>query len=663
MKVCSVCQRCFEDSALSCSEVNHPLLSAGRAGNCQIIANYRLEFLLESSGMVETYRAVNTILKKTYLIKILAPDLFDERSGKQFLSETRELSAIIHPNVARVFESGVLVDGFFYVVTEFFTAQTLRECLTNVGTISEVSALTIARQAAEGLEAIHAVGVLHRNISPENMILTTDAENRFLVKLQNIDFGGIRSKPANSNAEQNLNDLRYFAPEQCTAQEVDAQTDVYSLGVVLYEALAGCPPFDASDACALINKQINEPPPPVEIHNFDIRMLLQHTLTDALQKTQRLRLKTANAFARRMRHIEQIATHSPTPPPAIAYPAAMNKAAVRFAPPPKIGNPSAVENKPAAEIVENFASPAKVFPDLTTTKLPPIEAIIGNGLSENVTPHQSAPIFYEMAESPAIHVTNEAVLIEWKQPDDIPPDTETLKTKKKETVDTKPFLIEDDDSIFDEDEIDSPFDDISETDEFRSRYAAARSAFSYADSGRSWNFPDKRKMLKGAGFAALFVLAVGGTLLSRQFQLASDARQTTTQSSPGGRSLPKSAEPDKVSETDKSSNAKPEKLSVNNPSSSVDYSEMPNLPDYQPRDVEEKIVVAVSQKSNNKRVFKKNSERRDAPTQNKTVSNESFDKKGEIRSSSDKSPALKSQVSTSTKPDIFTRPRIVKKEN
>ncbi len=421
---------------------------------------------------------------------------------------------------------------------------------------------------------------------------------------------------------------------------------------MLYEALAGKPPFDAPDAGALINKQINEPPPPVEIHNFDIRMLLTHTLTDTLQKTPRLRLKTANTFARRLRHIEQIATHSPTPPPAIAYPATMNKTAAHFAPSPKIGNPLAVENKPSAENVEKFASPIKVFPDLTTTKLPPIESIIGSGLSENVTPDQPAPIFYEMAESPAIQVTNEAVLIEWEQPADIPPIMKTLKTKKKETADTKPLFIDDEDSIFDEDEIDSPFDDVLETEEFRSGYAKPR--FSYADSGRSWNFPDKRKMLTGAGLAALFVLAVGGTLLSHQFQLARDVRQKTAKSSP------KSAEPDKVSETDKSSNAKPEELSGNNPSSCVDDSEMPNLPDYQPRDVDEKTVVPVSQKSNNNRGFKENSERREGLKQNKTVSDVSSDKKAEIKSPSDKRSAIKNQESTSTDPDIFTRPRIVK---
>src|SRR5687768_11291158 len=143
MKVCSVCLRCYDDSARSCSEENHYVLTDARAGSREVIPNYRLDLLEDISATSETYRAANTILNKSYLIKILAPESFDEAAKKRFLAEAQSLAAIIHPNVARVFESGTLADGSLYVVTEYFTAQTLRECLINVGAPSEVTALTI----------------------------------------------------------------------------------------------------------------------------------------------------------------------------------------------------------------------------------------------------------------------------------------------------------------------------------------------------------------------------------------------------------------------------------------------------------------------------------------------------------------------------------------
>ncbi|NJM53724.1 MAG: protein kinase [Blastocatellia bacterium] len=293
-----------------------------------------------------------------------------------------------------------MADGSLYVVTEFSPEPTLRDYLEEKS-VTEVGALTIIRQAAEGLSALHALGVLHRNIRPENIILTTNAENRLLARIQNIDFGGIRQKIISSRMGQNLSDLRYFSPEQCAGHSIEAQTDVYSLGIVLYEIIAGNPPFDAPDADVLINKQINETTPPIKIKNFDIRALLTHTLTDSLQKMTRLRLKTASIFARRIRHIEQIATHSSTPPPVMSYAVTANNPVIIS--PPKFENPVAVENQIFVEksslleetVIENPLSfesqtvaekdemPAAISFDYTTNELPPIESIIGNPLPEN----------------------------------------------------------------------------------------------------------------------------------------------------------------------------------------------------------------------------------------------------------------------------------------
>lgn len=708
MKVCSVCRRCFEDSILSCSEENHEPLIESRVGNCGIIPNYRLEFLLDSSSAAgETFRALHEVSKNTFLIRIVAPELFDEVSRREFLSETQTISALNHKNVARVYESGVLADGSLYVVSEFFTAQTLRECLANVGAPSEVTALTISRQAADALEAIHALRVLHRSVKPENIILTTDAESRFLVKLQNIDFGGIRQKQINLNSEQNSADLRYFAPEQCAAETVDGQADVYGLGVVLYETLAGRVPFDAPDADALRRKIINETPPEIKIKNFDIRMLLTHTLSDSLQKLTRLRLKSANALARQLRHIEQLATHLPTPPPAVPHPPAMNKAAIVFTPAPKtetivesavlaektveipavetlvesvVENQTIVENPSIAEevfsnesqvlseelpsveqqtIVEDTdenqfvtkdltpveSQPVEiksvekieppVFVDYSTTKLPPIESIV----------EKTSPAPNLKAENAAIHKSVEPILIDWEQPDDVPTITQALGKRKKEAADAAfaaPTVFTTNAAI-DLGEIDTT----AKAVETRSD---SRPVLSYHSSGKSWNLPEKRKMLTGAGILALIVLAVGGTLWTRQIQSARSAGQTTAQSSPAAKTLPKPAEPEKVSP-----NNQPQPAKINNTVSDAENTDAPALPDFEPREADEKTSAPVSKKRASREISVR---RETAP--NKTFSSENSTVRKPETVIKDKQGNIKSVSPTPRKIEVFTRPRIVK---
>ena len=937
MKVCSVCQRCYDDSVLSCTEENHEFLVEVRAGDCEIVQNYRLETLHEATPAGEIYRAVNTILKKPYFIKIVPREAFDEAGRRQFLNEAQALASIIHPNLVRVFESGTLADGSLYVVTEYFSAQNLRECLENVGSPSEVTALTITRQAAEALEALHSVDVLHRSVRPENVILTSDAENRFLIKLQNIDFGSIHQKYVIGNAEQNIGDLRYFSPEQCTMGEVDAQTDVYSLGVVLYETLAGHVPFDSPYADALIKKQISEPPPEIKIKSFDIRMLLTHTLTDALQKQSRTRLKSANAFARRIRHIEQLATHSSTPPPAVAYPASMNKSEVVFAPPakvekirlpipkkaeqpipakietkienpviaetivenpappeiiesvPVVGLQSIIENLPAVKnpivemraIIENapakeeteipLSAKAEAIPEMpleipavlesqstaeelpseenpavieetveaspvveylveaepetlieetaaiddpvvmeslpaveavfadsvlveeessiedlplveahasfenivpveiepetaveepvlvenqaafedsllvearpadsvpveaapvveiepqieeiavaesqpevenivpveaqtpseqpvlaenveeaaipfetqtteserpfvtgyTTTKLPPVEEIIGKRPPENIVITDITPIFsmkkklLDVDKASDIHKTSEPAKLDWEQPDDIPTITQALDVAKKDGADTEfspkaDFIDDEDEYIIDAGDADSPVN--SEEAETYRPITTGRPVFSYDDSGTSWNLPDKRKILTGAGLLAVFALAVSATFLSRQFWTARAGQQTTAQTSSSEKTLPKAVEPVKVSDASQPTATKPEDLSASKP----DDSEIPELPNYQPRETDTKTALQASTETRGKkRVLKEAVDKLDQTVQTKNAPKESpvFDKRGNPKSSSDNKSTVKKQGSTPGRTEIFTRPRIVK---
>ncbi|MBS1795142.1 MAG: protein kinase [Acidobacteria bacterium] len=703
MKVCSVCERCFEDAALSCSDPNHSGLTEARAGSCVPVVNYRLERRLAATAKGETYRAVNEILKKNYLVRIVPATVYggDREARELFLHEARALAAIVHPNLARVYESGVLADGSLYVVTEDLKSQSLRGCFENVGVPSETTALTITRQVSEGLEAIHAAGAFHRSLKPENIVLTTDADKRLLIKLRDVDFGGLGQRAVNAAPAAFLSDLRYFSPEQCGGAAADAQTDVYALGVVLYESLAGRVPFDAADADALVHKQLTEQPPPVRVNHFDIRMLLTHTLSDALQKMARLRLKTSNAFSRRLRHIEQLATHSPTPPPAIAYPARMNKKAVSFTPPAvKKAEPAPAAPSPAVEKTLSFAAefapvkakpgpldtqplvappvPVAVVPeendglahvivDYTTTKLPPLESIIGDAWPVN---EASAPL-PAPAPNPYITFTGTVdelkapALVEWEQPDDIPEAPRRLAPWESpvQKLDTAP-----------EKTAEAAAAPVVETREpapsFGSILGLAAApplrppgaappivretpVFSSDEPKRSWKLPDKRKLLTAAAVLGLIVVSVGGTILNRRIQ---SARMPNPASSPAARTTPQTEAP--VAENEKTV-APPAVVPVSGP---VSEPETPDLSDL--RSLDEPAPAPNSPVRNRKPAVKPAADAREkTPPAAKPspAPNATLDKTGKaIPAKPDKKPPVTSKSTAPKSAETVTRPRIVR---
>jgi serine/threonine protein kinase len=336
MKVCSLCRRCYDDIYPYCGVEGHPPLSETRSGHTEMVAGYKLEALLKSNARGQTYRASEIDSCQPCLIKILPADTVN---GEGFLRDARIAAAFFHPNVVDVYEASTLDSGELYVVSENPEGQTLRELLGTAGTPKLLMTILVARQAAEAVHALHLKGLVHGLINPENIILTNDGECGLLARVRDIDFGGVVARSVVSTKfliDSALDLLRYFAPEVCNGEAATMKADVYSLGVILYEMLSGTPPFDATKAAGIIEMHRNQPPPEIKINNFDLRMLLTHTLTESLQKQSRLRQSSANTFARQMRHIEQLATHVSTPPPAGATPPVPVKSAslINVAPPP-----------------------------------------------------------------------------------------------------------------------------------------------------------------------------------------------------------------------------------------------------------------------------------------------------------------------------------------
>lgn len=238
---------------------------------------YEVVETLGRGGMGEVYLVRHLHLEELRVIKILRQDLAaDETVQKRFLREARLATQIKHPNVAILYDFSRLPEGSFYMVWEHIEGQHVGQWLAEKGYLPLSPALELGIQTLRGLEAIHASGVVHRDVSPDNLMITRDRRGRYLVKI--IDLGLAKNLVADPNFEVTqvgmfMGKLKYCSPEQAEAHNgelVDARSDLYSFGLVLYEMICGLPPFDAENPHAAVMKRLSEPPLPLSGRNSEV---------------------------------------------------------------------------------------------------------------------------------------------------------------------------------------------------------------------------------------------------------------------------------------------------------------------------------------------------------------------------------------------------------
>src|SRR6185503_5386322 len=317
MRVCSVCQRCYDDLEFSCVIESHPTPAEFRSGYPEMIPGFKLDRVLKAENGEQTYEALHLESGHPCLVHIYRGS---EQLAEKFLGDADAVKALFHPNIADVYEAGLLDDGGYFVVSELAEGQTFSKLLRTRGVPELLDAITLVRQAAEAVHAIHLKGLFHRAINSDNIFITHDVDGRQTVKLVGIDLGGVAQNSMVADKfsiDSAVDRLRYFAPELFGGEAASLKTDIYALGVVFYEMLAGHTPFTAATASGLVEMHRNSPPADIRIDDFELRMLITHTLTESLMKRPEKRQTSANAFARQLRHIEQLSTHVSTPPPAI----------------------------------------------------------------------------------------------------------------------------------------------------------------------------------------------------------------------------------------------------------------------------------------------------------------------------------------------------------
>jgi tRNA A-37 threonylcarbamoyl transferase component Bud32 len=267
-------------------------IQTGHRGGALIDDRYEAPSLVDRGGVADVYRAWDRRLARPVALKMLRRELAgDRRFPARFRREARAAAALTHPGIAAVYDSGTH-DGLPYIAMEYVEGRTLAEVLAEEGPLSAERVAEVGIAIAEALACAHAAGIVHRDLKPGNVMITDTGE----VKV--VDFGiawaanwtPIDGEPPVQGTPE------YLSPEQARGEDLDGRSDLYSLGVVLYELLTGRPPFLGEAAVAVAYRHLEEPPVPPRDRRPEIPSALSAIVTRALAKPREDRYPNAEAF-------------------------------------------------------------------------------------------------------------------------------------------------------------------------------------------------------------------------------------------------------------------------------------------------------------------------------------------------------------------------------
>ncbi|MER7000315.1 serine/threonine-protein kinase [Streptomyces sp. NPDC000410] len=268
------------------------------------IAGYRVESEIGRGGMAVVYRARDLRLDRTVALKLLAPELArNDTFRRRFTHESRVAAAIDHPHIVPVFEAGE-TDGILYIAMRYVPGQDLRALLDRTGPLSVPDTARIASQVASALDAAHAHDLVHRDVKPANILVAEGTDSDHPEHVYLTDFGLTKkslSLTGFTTVGQFVGTLDYVAPEQIGGRPVDGRCDVYSLACVVYEALAGAPPFRRDDDLALLWAHQYDPPPPLSQVRPGLPPALDAVLAKALAKSPDERYDSCLRFVSALR--------------------------------------------------------------------------------------------------------------------------------------------------------------------------------------------------------------------------------------------------------------------------------------------------------------------------------------------------------------------------
>jgi serine/threonine protein kinase len=251
------------------------------------IANFAISGHLGKGGMGDVYKAVQQPLGRDVALKVLFNHQNDDKAVSRFETEARAISKLQHNNIVSLYDYGI-ENGLNYFAMQYVEGKDLNTLLQEKRQLGFKQIIDITRQISRGLLYAHSAGIIHRDIKPHNILLDSD-ENCYIS-----DFGIARIFRESGVTQTGvaIGTPEYMSPEQAQGKSLDSQTDVYSLGTLMYEMVTGIPPFSGKNAVGIAYKQVHEHPKPPSKHRPDVPKRLELIILKALKKSKKERYRS-----------------------------------------------------------------------------------------------------------------------------------------------------------------------------------------------------------------------------------------------------------------------------------------------------------------------------------------------------------------------------------
>ena len=307
MKECQLCKNCFADDVGTCPNDGMPTVHT-ISGAPVLEGKYHLECRLGQGGMGVVYKARHAYLKTQLAIKVILPDLVgnDPQLVTRFRQEALAAAAIRHQNVVSVTDYGVIDGSLPFLVMEYVEGESLHDLLARDKALSPEKALELISAVCAGVGAAHHQGIVHRDLKPLNVMICSDKPNLSqAVKI--LDFGLAKIKSGEllgsfiqAQTTGLMGSPYYMAPEQWADEEPDSRSDIYSLGVMFYQMVAGDVPFKGSSIPAIMKKHISDPAPTLADGGIHVSPELEAAVSHTLEKDKNKRTATVEIFVQEL---------------------------------------------------------------------------------------------------------------------------------------------------------------------------------------------------------------------------------------------------------------------------------------------------------------------------------------------------------------------------